>query len=422
MDEGVSGAKEDRPALGSLLLACGRGEVDVVVVTVLDRFTRDERLWHNWKHLLTGLGVSIVSCDGTVDTADDESWFTDSVLAAVAAKYRRDFAKRTSAGRRRKAKEGIWVGGRAPFGFRVENRVLAHDEVEVETIRRAVDLIVSNSGTLHRVADILNEEERLPRQGNPRWYPRHRRVEWDSVKLRYALTRETLIGVHVYGKPTADKIYRDFPPVLTQESWDKLQTVLKLTKKTVFRKPHIYPLSGRLLAACGSNYSGLYDHRQRLRYYRCKNKQQPPYCSCSRIEAQVIEDAVWYEVLALLDDPTRLLEVAGLDTEDTDEVRERQLRALDGKIRNLSEAVTERAASALAAGTPPKTIADAVAKLETERDKLVIRRAAMAEQEAMQRQRRGRRARLSALSCVAQSRQCVDRGAEDDPCATRHRR
>ena len=186
----------------------------------------------------------------------------------------------------------MWVGGRPPFGFRVSNeRVLAHDEDEVETIRRAVDLILSNRGTLHRVAEILNEEDRLPRQGNPRWHPRLRRVEWDSVKLRYALTRKTLIGSHVYGKQTTEEIPRKCPPILEKGDWDKLQTILKQTKKSVYRKPHVYPLSGRLLSRCGSTYSGLYDAYTDRRYYRCKGKEVAPYCSCSRIEAKTVEDA-----------------------------------------------------------------------------------------------------------------------------------
>src|SRR5262249_49927512 len=68
VDDGVSGAKESRPALDRLLIECGEGKVGVIVATEIDRFTRDERLWHNWKHLLTSFGVSIVTCDGTVDT------------------------------------------------------------------------------------------------------------------------------------------------------------------------------------------------------------------------------------------------------------------------------------------------------------------------------------------------------------------
>lgn len=397
-DEGVSGAKESRPALNRLIRAAGNGEIDAVVVTVLDRFTRDERLWHNWKHLLTGLGVSIVTCDGTVDTADDESWFTDSVLAAVAAKYRRDFAKRTSQGRRKRAKEGVWVGGRAPFGFRIEGRNLAHQEDEAETLRRATTLVLSNVGTLHEVAAMLNTEERYPRQGNPRWYPRDRKVRWDSEKLRYALTRETLIGVHVYGKGTSEEIKRDCPEIISRDEWDKLQTTLAATKRGVYRGKKLYPLSGRLISQCGLNYSGLYDSRTDRRYYRCKGREEKPYCSCSRIDARTIEDQVWWQIVPLLEDPERLLALTGLDVEESEAMQRQQLKKLDAKVANLSTAITQRAAAALSSGVDPTLIAAAVEELERERSALVERRAKLAEWEDLRKEREGRRARVRALT------------------------
>ena len=398
-DEGVSGAKESRPALNRLIRAAGNDEIDAVVVTVLDRFTRDERLWHNWKYLLSGLGVRIVTCDGTVDTADDESWFTDSVLAAVAAKYRRDFAKRTSQGRRRRAKEGVWVGGRAPFGFEVVDRHLHHHEEEAETLRRATALVLSNVGTLHEVAELLNAEERYPRGGNPRWHPRSRLVRWDSVKLRYALTRETLIGVHVYGKGTKEEITRTCPPILARDEWDRLQATLTATKKSVYRRVKVYPLSsGRLIAECGLAYSGLYDAYTDRRYYRCKGKEEPPYCACSRIQAKVIEDAVWWQIVPMLEDPKRLLEITGLDVEDTEDMQRLQAKALDAKIANLSTAITKRAASALTAGLDPTLIAAAVDQLEVERTVLIERRAKYDEWEEVRREREGRRRRVRALT------------------------
>jgi DNA invertase Pin-like site-specific DNA recombinase len=43
VDEGVSGAKGNRPELDRLMAACHAGEVDAIVVTKMDRFGRSVR-------------------------------------------------------------------------------------------------------------------------------------------------------------------------------------------------------------------------------------------------------------------------------------------------------------------------------------------------------------------------------------------
>src|SRR4051812_24102690 len=63
VDEGVSGARESRPELDRLMAKCRKGEVEVVVVTKLDRFSRS--LLHALTAFaeLESLGVSVECSD-----------------------------------------------------------------------------------------------------------------------------------------------------------------------------------------------------------------------------------------------------------------------------------------------------------------------------------------------------------------------
>jgi hypothetical protein len=322
--------------------------------------------------------------------------FSDSVLAAVASKYRRDFAKRTTQGRRARAKEGIWVGGKPPFGFSVEDRVLAVNDEEAAVLRRACKVVLETK-TLHEACEVLNAEGFLPRQENPRRMPEGP-VLWTPFKLRYALTRETLIGKYVYGKTSDVQIPIDCPSIIERHEWESVQAILSATYRQIYNKSRVFPLSSRLVSPCGLTYSGTYDASMDRRFYRCKGRESAPYCSCRRIDAQTVEDQVFEEVLEFLDDPKRLLAVAGLDKDETESERREHVRTLDTKIENLSVAITDRAASALDAGLDPTLIAAAVEKLERQRSDLVARRETLKESEAATKERAGRRARLSLLA------------------------
>jgi site-specific DNA recombinase len=390
VDEGVSGAKDSRPQLDALRAACARDEVKVIVVTKHDRLSRSLLGALTLMGDFDRMGVHVEFTD-----EPNEKGLIRNLRFAIAEDERERIRERTTSGRRARAREGVWVGGKPPFGFAVgEDGRLAHASEDVETLRRAYTLVTSNT-PVPEVASILNREGHLPRQENPHLI--HEPV-WDVNKLRYALTRETLIGKHVYGKTSDVQIETEIPPILTDDEWSRLQAILFATRKQTTRRAKVFPLSSRLVSPCGLTYSGTYDASLDRRYYRCKGRESAPYCSCRRIPAREVEDQVFEEVLSFLDDPERLLRVTGLDREETREEQRESVRALDTRIANLLRAITDKAADALEAGINPTLIAAAVEKLERDRDALVERRARMVEHEERKRERADRRARLSLLA------------------------
>ncbi len=81
-DQGISGAKERRPALDQLLADARRGKFKVIIVAALDRFGR------NVKHLLTmldelnALGVKFISLRENIDLSTPQGQLIMTVLAA----------------------------------------------------------------------------------------------------------------------------------------------------------------------------------------------------------------------------------------------------------------------------------------------------------------------------------------------------
>ena len=69
VDEGVSGAKDSRPALDEMIDAARRREISAVVCTKLDRLARSTRHLCNLAAEFEALGVDLVILDMAVEQA-----------------------------------------------------------------------------------------------------------------------------------------------------------------------------------------------------------------------------------------------------------------------------------------------------------------------------------------------------------------
>lgn len=112
VDEGVSGAKDRRPALDALLADVRARRVDAVAVVKLDRLARSVR------HLLTlaadfaALGVELVAADQGIDTSTPSGRFLFNVLGSVAELERDLIRERTAAGLAAAKRRGKRLGRR----------------------------------------------------------------------------------------------------------------------------------------------------------------------------------------------------------------------------------------------------------------------------------------------------------------------
>ena len=98
IDEGISGARDSRPALDRMLVDSRRGRFDLVLVVRLDRLGR------NLRHLLVTLeelsshGVAFASATEPIDTSTPAGRMVIAVLGAAAEFERGLLRERTRAG------------------------------------------------------------------------------------------------------------------------------------------------------------------------------------------------------------------------------------------------------------------------------------------------------------------------------------
>ena len=83
-DVGVSGAKERRPQLDQLLVACRKRRFDAVVVYRYDRFARSLRQLVNALAEFDALGIQFVSLHEGVDTSTPNGRLVFGIFASIA--------------------------------------------------------------------------------------------------------------------------------------------------------------------------------------------------------------------------------------------------------------------------------------------------------------------------------------------------
>ena len=119
-DGGISGVKPfmERPAVAPKVFRNG----DVIIVSALDRFSRDMRDCLNAVHELKERKVKLI-INGHGDVTDDSNLYSRlmfEILGAFAGHERRTIRMRMANGKKAKSKKGGYIGGKVPWAMKVE--------------------------------------------------------------------------------------------------------------------------------------------------------------------------------------------------------------------------------------------------------------------------------------------------------------
>jgi DNA invertase Pin-like site-specific DNA recombinase len=109
-DHGQSGAKQDRPALNSLLRDLRQRRVDVILVWSLDRLARSLKQLLTISEECRSLGVDLVSLRQNIDTTLPAGRLTFQILGAVAEFERELLRTRVKAGMAQARRAGKRIG------------------------------------------------------------------------------------------------------------------------------------------------------------------------------------------------------------------------------------------------------------------------------------------------------------------------
>ncbi len=341
IDDGISGETiSERPAMIRLLEDAERGLFDAVFVVDIDRLTRARKSidWEYIKDSLRKGNVKVVTPSQEYDFDDEDQEFMSDLFSTISGYEKKKIIRRLMRGKREKAKQGKFIGGKSPFGYTYDEETKEYEIVEEEAkvVRLIFDLYLQGFG-------VMQIPEQLDKLGIPtptlsKGYKNNNNIKknkWAGSTITKILKNKSYAGEFIRWtnkrsdrtsmtiRPEDEWIITDMPPIIDIEIYELTQEALKsrrvLSKRNSKRQ---YLLSGLIhCESCGYKMTGVCNNsRNELLYYICHNSRRKTLdkpCPIRSVRADDIEFSVWEEIKSLLKTP-ELLKKAILESKNID--------------------------------------------------------------------------------------------------------
>ncbi len=296
-DGGFSGATLERPALRRLLADIEMGLVDVIVVYKIDRLSRALMDFSKLVEVFDAHGVTFVSVTQSFNTTTSMGRLTLNILLSFAQFEREVIGERIRDKFAASRARGMWMGGKVPLGYDVQDRKLVVNDTEAAVVRRVFEgFAETGSGTT--LTRVLRAEGVTTKQG--------RAInKGDIYKL---LNNRTYVGEAAH----KGQVYAgEHKAIISRDLWDRVHAALQESPRARGNKNrHQSPalLKGLIFGVDGRALSPTHTRRRgRLyRYYVAQRVLKADGAGpdiVRRVSAAEIETAVTDQVRALLRQP-----------------------------------------------------------------------------------------------------------------------
>ena len=184
VDAGESAKSDARPAYRRLRDAIEAGSVTRLVVTRLDRLSRNTRDFLTLLDYCDAHGVAIVSIAEAFDTGTATGRAVVTVLMAFAELERKTITNRVMTGKATKAGDGGYNGSYCPYGYRYDTGTFVVDDERADVVRRIFAAFIVGAG-MTEIASQLNDTRTPTARGG----------QWSASSVRYILRNGAYAGV-----------------------------------------------------------------------------------------------------------------------------------------------------------------------------------------------------------------------------------
>ena len=350
----ISGSTLKRPGLQQALADARAKRYDMLLVYRVDRLCRSVRALAQLLEDLDQAGVSFRSATEPFDTGTAAGRMMVQMLGVFAEFERATLIDRVIAGMERKAARGEWLGGHAPYGYRLnrDSALLETDEAEAPVARLIFDLYARKHLGARGVASYLSQHGHRSRPGHL----------WSHVGVLGVLRNPVYVGKIAFRDVEYEAPH---PRLIEPEVFAHAQRLLrKRGDDASTRRSNTtdFLLSGLVVcAACGRRYIGTAAHGRsaRYRYYTCfsRNRHGSQGCRSDVLRADRLDQAVLESLVATYAD-TRLVKAAidasQLKAAQLAPSQRSELRRVEAEIAHV-EAAVRRYYSAFESGGLPET-------------------------------------------------------------------
>lgn len=234
-DDGVSGRTDKRPGFQAAMAFCAANPVSHFICWSTSRFGRN--LLDALKNMeqLVNWGTKPAYVHQDIDPQTDQGWMVAVMTGMMDEMQSRTIARDTLRSMVSASRDGWWVGGRAPYGYRPEKvgkrSKLVPYEDEAAVVRTMFRLVIEERLGAQAIALRLNAQK-LTRNGKP----------WGKTTVTNILKNRSYMGYRYFNQTekrtrsakAPDELVRvaSHPALVSEEDFERAQIMMEE------RRPH----------------------------------------------------------------------------------------------------------------------------------------------------------------------------------------
>ena len=296
---------ENRPVLTELLSLIDSGEIKHLYVWNTDRLSRNLSTWGMIRFKLIQNDITLHTPTGKQMLSDLQTNLMIGILSEISNYDNKLRTERFRLGKLYKIKQGGWIGGPPPYGYKIVKSKLVPDDKEKKWVKFIFENY-SKGDSVDEIRTKLLKNGVVTRRGKP---------VWSHGSINALLTNTHYGGYFKYtDKKSNETIRITCEAILSSSLIKKVKDIKKKRSyttggrrtKTSVQK-YIYLLGDLLFCGhCGSRYGGNYKKTQ-TSYYSCnqktnkfKTKLTDEHFECTtkrNIRIDTTDDLVWNTVI-----------------------------------------------------------------------------------------------------------------------------
>ena len=261
-DRGISAKTGNyRPDFERLLNDIKSKKVNVLVALKLDRVSRSVYDWEEIMKFLEENEAYIDCANDDINTTNANGKFLSRLLMNMSQNEIEKTSERTKFGLVGAYKEGH-LPGKAPFGYKRENKKFVPDELTMYQAKRVFELYLEGC-SYSKIANIFNEEQIAGK------------INWNDTRIFNIITNPIYKGDFISkAKSKHPEFYYDVvEPLVSKDVWENCQVQKKKNQRNYLRSNYYIFLQKIKCPKCGRILAGGASHKLKADkwyyYYRC---------------------------------------------------------------------------------------------------------------------------------------------------------
>lgn len=282
---------ENRPKIQDIMIGMEEGRIKHLYSWDMDRISRNDIFWNTFRTILMKHKISFYTKNGKYSFDNPQDRFTFQILSGI-GEYENSLRKlRTHRGKMERVKQGFWMGGDTPYGYKNKDKKLVEDPKQSKWVKFIYESF-NNGKSIREIREHLFINGIPTNRGNPRW----------SLGSIESVLRNTHYSgfYHIEDRMVNETIKCKSPKILDNDII--LQTKKKLERRSYHNKSksnlqkNFYLLKGLIYCKeCGSNYTGRIINKRHQSYFCLKQESHSiPHKHENRyIKCEFLDKIIW---------------------------------------------------------------------------------------------------------------------------------